>query len=146
LLKDDCCELVTAWKGKHLLAGVILGMNNYPFYWIGSSSRQHAKCNASSYLHWKIILDSKKRGYDIYDLGGASFESKLLWAYVKIERHLLLRTSVFLITFGFTIVTIVNQQFRNSATIYGLPQIISMFLSGAMIMLPGPNSTRPTRS
>ena len=63
-----------------------------------------------------------------------SLERRLLWAYVKLERHLLLRTSVFLITFGFTMLTLVNHQFKNSATVYNLPQVVSIFLSGGMVM------------
>lgn len=64
----------------------------------------------------------------------ASFESKVVWAYSKIERHGILRTTVFLITFGFSIVSYINVQFGNTATIYGLPKIISAFLSGGMFM------------
>jgi len=67
----------------------------------------------------------------------ASFEEKILWAYSKIERHLLLRTSAFLITVGFSMVTLVNTAFKNSATVYGLPQVMSIILTaGLFIFIP----------
>ena len=61
-------------------------------------------------------------------------EQKIFWLYMKIERHLLVRTSVFLITFGFTILTFVNTNYRHHAEIYGLPKIISMFLTAGIFM------------
>ncbi len=63
-----------------------------------------------------------------------TLSDKIYWAYNKIERHGILRTTVFLITFGFTIVTYVNVQFGNTSTVYGLPKIISTFLTGGMFM------------
>ena len=61
-------------------------------------------------------------------------DQKLVWLYLKIERHLLVRTSVFLITFGFAILTFVNRNFRLQATTYGLPKIISIFLTAGVFM------------
>jgi len=61
-------------------------------------------------------------------------DQKLVWLYLKIERHLLVRTSVFLITFGFTILTFVNTNFRLQAATYGLPKIISIFLTAGVFM------------
>lgn len=63
-----------------------------------------------------------------------SLEKKLLWTYLKIERHTLQRTAAFLMMFGFTMLTFVNQQFKHSSTVYGLPQVISIFLTGALLM------------
>lgn len=69
------------------------------------------------------------------NLKKSTIEQKVIWLYTKFERHAIARTSVYLITFGFFFVTLVNQQFRNSATVYGLPQVISIFLTGGMFML-----------
>jgi hypothetical protein len=62
-----------------------------------------------------------------------NFEDKILWAFSKMERHLILRTSVFLITFGFTLVTLVNVAFRNSSTVYALPNVLSLILTITLI-------------
>lgn len=62
-----------------------------------------------------------------------NIEDKVLWVFSKIERHLILRTSVFLITFGFTMVTLVNVAFRNSSTVYALPQVMSSILTITLI-------------
>ena len=67
-------------------------------------------------------------------LENLTLDQKLVWLYLKIERHLLVRTSVFLITFGFTILTFVNRSFRMQATTYGLPKIISIFLTAGIFM------------
>ena len=64
-----------------------------------------------------------------------SFEDKVMWVFSKIERHLILRTVVFLLTFGFSILTLVNIAFKNSTTVYALPQTISLFLTTGLVML-----------
>ncbi len=62
-----------------------------------------------------------------------NIEDKVLWVFSKLERHLLLRTSVFLITFGFSLVTLVNVTFRNSSTVYALPNVLSLILTLTLI-------------
>ncbi|PIR42793.1 hypothetical protein CO058_03465 [candidate division WWE3 bacterium CG_4_9_14_0_2_um_filter_35_11] len=64
----------------------------------------------------------------------ATLEQKILWVYSKIERHLLMRTSAFLITVGFSVVTLVNTTFKNSSTVYGLPQVLSIILTGGLFI------------
>lgn len=66
--------------------------------------------------------------------GESTLEKKLLWLILKIERHTLQRASTFLMTFGFVLITVVNRQFKNTSTVYGLPQILSLFLTGALFM------------
>lgn len=65
----------------------------------------------------------------------ATFEDKFMWVYYKLERHLILRTSVFLMTFGFTLLTFVNVTIKNSTTVYALPQTLSLFLTASVVML-----------
>ena len=65
----------------------------------------------------------------------ATLEDKIMWVYSKMERHLILRTSVFLLTFGFTILTFVNVTIKSSTAIYALPQTLSLFLTSSIIML-----------
>jgi len=64
----------------------------------------------------------------------ATLEQKILWGYSKIERHLLMRTSAFLITVGFSLVTFVNTAFKHSSTVYGLPQVLSIILTGGLFI------------
>lgn len=64
-----------------------------------------------------------------------SFEDKVLWVWSKMERHLFLRTSVFLLTFGFSIITLVNITFKSTTTVYALPQTLSFLLTTGLIML-----------
>ncbi|MDD5679793.1 MAG: GNAT family N-acetyltransferase [Candidatus Omnitrophica bacterium] len=71
LLSKKACELFTAWKDDRLLAGAVVSVNNYPFYYIGGSAKDDPELNASSLVHWHIIEHYKKKGYDIYDMGGA---------------------------------------------------------------------------
>ncbi|MFH1565651.1 MAG: hypothetical protein ABIB98_00415 [bacterium] len=61
--------------------------------------------------------------------------SKLLWTFSKFERHFIWRTIAFLITFGFTILTLVSKNIRHSAAVYNLPQIISLILSSALVLI-----------
>lgn len=64
--------------------------------------------------------------------------TKLLWTYNKAERHLIFRTMVFLITFGFGIITLVNQDVRQTTIAYKLPDIISAILTiGLVFLVPG---------
>ena len=83
--------------------------------------------SVTSVISLKVLFSKKAKK--------AKLETKILWIYFKLERHAFLRTVVFLITFGFFMVTLVNTQFKNTATVYGLPQIISIFLSAGMILL-----------
>jgi len=66
---------------------------------------------------------------------GISKTSRLLWTFSKIERHFIWRTIAFLITFGFAILTLVSKTIRHSAAVYRLPQIISLILSSALILI-----------
>ncbi|MBU1016779.1 MAG: hypothetical protein ABIJ36_01575 [Patescibacteria group bacterium] len=61
--------------------------------------------------------------------------SKLLWTFSKIERHFIWRTIAFLITFGFALLTLVSKTIRHSSAVYRLPQIISLILSSALILI-----------
>jgi len=61
--------------------------------------------------------------------------AKLLWTFSKIERHLIWRTIAFLITFGFGLLTIASKDIRHSAAVYRLPEIISIMLSAALVLI-----------
>ncbi len=64
--------------------------------------------------------------------------SKANWTINKIERHLLFRTIVFLITFGFALLTLVNSQVRQTTIAYRLPTIISTISTvGLLFLIPG---------
>lgn len=62
---------------------------------------------------------------------------KIAWTYNKAERHLIFRTIVFLITFGFTLLTFVNENVRQTTIAYRLPNIISVIsTAGLLFFIP----------
>ncbi|MBI4091484.1 glycosyltransferase family 2 protein [candidate division WWE3 bacterium] len=63
------------------------------------------------------------------------FTTKLTWAYNKAERHIIFRTMVFLITFGFALLTLVNQDVRQTTVAYRLPDIMSGILTVGLVFL-----------
>ncbi len=75
LLNCKACELFTAWKDGRMLAGAVVSVNNYPFCYIAGSSKENPELNASSLIQWRIIEHYKSKGYDIYDMGGASLKA-----------------------------------------------------------------------
>ncbi len=68
---------------------------------------------------------------------GIPLGTKLMWMYAKIERHLIMRTIVFLMTFGFGIMTLVNESVRQTTIAYRLPNTMSLILTiGLLFMIP----------
>lgn len=63
-----------------------------------------------------------------------SISKKLIWLAAKIERHTLIRSTAFLLTFGFEMLTLVNVNFNNSSISYGLPQALSILLTIAFVL------------
>jgi hypothetical protein len=63
---------------------------------------------------------------------------KIRWILKHLERRVILINIVFLITFGFGLVTLVNPYVRQSSFAYSLPDIMSIILSITLIFLiPG---------
>lgn len=63
---------------------------------------------------------------------------KVSWVVRHLKERVLLVNTVFLITFGFTIVTLVNPFFKQSSFAYSLPDIMSTILTLTLIfMIPG---------
>lgn len=63
--------------------------------------------------------------------------AKIIWAYNKAERHLIFRTIVFLITFGFAILSLVNENVRQTTIAYRLPNVISIISTfGLFFFIP----------
>lgn len=66
------------------------------------------------------------------------FSKKLRWFNRHIKERVVLTNIVFLITFGFTIVTLVNPYVKQSNFAYSLPKIMSIILTVTMaFMIPG---------
>lgn len=64
--------------------------------------------------------------------------TKLNWIFQHIHKRLILINITFLITFGFTIATLVNPVFRQTIFAYSVPNVMSTLLSFTMIFLiPG---------
>jgi ABC-type multidrug transport system fused ATPase/permease subunit len=63
---------------------------------------------------------------------------KILWTIKQLEREVLLINTVFLINFGFAIVTLVNPYVKQSNFAYSLPDLISFIMTVTLIFLiPG---------
>lgn len=60
---------------------------------------------------------------------------KLLWVYAHLKRKVFMLSIVFLMTFGISLVTLVNQDARQISLIYSLPRIMSVILTFALIFL-----------
>jgi len=66
------------------------------------------------------------------------FSTKIKWLNRHIKERVVLTDIVFLITFGFMIVTLVNPYVRQSNFAYSLPKIMSFILTLTMVfMVPG---------
>lgn len=63
------------------------------------------------------------------------FSKKLLWIYTQIKNKTLLVSIVFLITFGFYILTLANKYVKQSNFAYSLPYSISLMLSSILILI-----------
>lgn len=63
------------------------------------------------------------------------WSTKFIWSYSRAERHMIFRTIVFLITFGFAILTFVNRNVRQTTIAYKLPDIISVILTIGLVFL-----------
>jgi len=63
---------------------------------------------------------------------------KLAWVVKHFEKRVLLLNTVFLITFGFSLVTLVNPYVKQSNFAYSLPHIMSLILTITLVcILPG---------
>ncbi|KKT69950.1 MAG: hypothetical protein UW65_C0007G0007 [candidate division WWE3 bacterium GW2011_GWB1_44_4] len=60
---------------------------------------------------------------------------KLLWVYTQIKNKTLLVSTVFLITFGFYILTFANKYVKQSNFAYSLPYSISLLLSSILVLI-----------
>jgi hypothetical protein len=60
---------------------------------------------------------------------------KILWTLKQIEREVVLINTVFLVNFGFAIVTLVNPYVKQSNFAYSLPDLISVIMTITLIFL-----------
>jgi len=64
-----------------------------------------------------------------------SISKKLQWFGKHVERRIILINIVFLITFGFNIVTLVNPNVKQTTFAYSLPDVMSSILTVALVFL-----------
>ena len=60
---------------------------------------------------------------------------KLLWTIKHVETRIMFLSLVFLMTFGITIVTLVNRDSQQINLIYSLPNVLSTLLTGTMLLI-----------
>lgn len=63
------------------------------------------------------------------------FSKKLLWVYTHFKLKVVMLSVVFLMTFGLSIVTLVNQDARQISLIYSLPKVMSYILTVTLVFL-----------
>ena len=61
--------------------------------------------------------------------------TKLLWIYFHFKHKVLLINIVFLITFGFGLLTLVNQDIKQTIFAYSLPNIMSLILTFTLVFI-----------
>ncbi len=61
------------------------------------------------------------------------FHLKLAWMFRHLEKRVLLIDSVFLTTFGFALLTLVNPDVKQATFAYSLPKISSIIMTGALV-------------
>jgi hypothetical protein len=67
-----------------------------------------------------------------------SFSKKVSWLFKHLEKRVVLVNTVFMITFGFSLVTLVNPYVKQSNFAYSLPKIMSLILTLTLVcILPG---------
>lgn len=133
-------DTVFYWRALYARRGDFSSMKFYiPIYGDATGGTSYLNAHKNLYKQlvrwgWGSITSVIAMKYMIKILRKeTNIEDKVLWVFSKIERHLLLRTSVFLITFGFTMVTLVNITFRSSSTVYALPNVLSLILTITLI-------------
>lgn len=129
------------WRAYNARQGDFAEVKHYiPLYGYATGGKNFIADNYSLYkqlVRWgwgstatvvaiKSIFDKRN---DKISLG-----SKLVWLSAKLERHTIIRSTAFLLTFGFEMLTFVNISFRNSSISYGLPEALSLLLTIAFTL------------
>lgn len=83
-------------------------------------------------LSLKVFIKNKK----------IPFSKKLLWIYDHLKTRIIIFNMVYLITFGFAIVTLVNPSIKQSSFAYSLPDTMSWILTFTLIFLIPPTYYR----
>lgn len=83
-------------------------------------------------LSFKVFIKNKK----------IPFGKKLAWLYQHVKMRVVLTNIVFLLTFGFAILTLVNPAVKQSSFAYSLPDAMSWILTFTMIFLIPPTYYR----
>lgn len=66
---------------------------------------------------------------------GIPLDVKIKWTLSKLERHIILRSIVFLMTFGFGIMTLANESVKQTTIAYRLPNAMSFILTIGLVFL-----------
>ncbi len=83
-------------------------------------------------LSFKIFIKNKK----------IAFSKKIVWIYAHLKTRIIMFNMVYLITFGFAILTLVNPSIKQSSFAYSLPDTMSFILTLTLILLIPPTYYR----
>ena len=79
LANSDVAQLFLVKKDKKIIAGGLVlldGDNNYTILDLTAASEDGLKLQAMPLLYWEMVLFSKEKGFDVFDLGGYDDEAK----------------------------------------------------------------------
>ena len=133
-------DTVFYWRAFFARDGNFTGVCHYIPYSAdaveGTSYVNSYKSLYKQLLRWGwgvIVFPLSVRGFVRYKK--IPFSKKLLWIYTQLKNKTLLVSIVFLVTFGFYILTATNKYVKQSNFAYSLPYSISIMLSSILVLI-----------
>ena len=83
LMKLAVAEIESGGKKKIIAGSIFFFYNKTVTYAFGGSKREDFELRPNDLIHWNVIHDAQKNGFDIYDWGEVSKDNEGLAAYKK---------------------------------------------------------------
>jgi cellulose synthase/poly-beta-1,6-N-acetylglucosamine synthase-like glycosyltransferase len=136
-------DTIFYWRAFFARNGEFLGMHHYiPFSADAVAGTSYINAHKSLYkqlLRWGYgVIDFPLSVKEFLKNDKIPLSLKISWVVKHLHKRVILVNLVFLITFGFTITTIVNPDVKQTIFAYSLPNLMSMILGVTMVFLiPG---------
>ena len=128
------------WRAFFVRNGEFTGLCHYIPYAAdaveGTSYFNSYKSLYKQLLRWGwgvIVFPLSVKGF--FKHGNIPLSKKILWIYTQLKNKTLLVSMVFLVTFGFYILTATNKYVKQSNFAYSLPYSISIMLSAILVLI-----------
>lgn len=133
-------DTIFYWRAFFVRNGDFIGACHYvPYSADAVEGKNYIDCYASLYkqlLRWGWgVIDFPLSIKEFMKNKRIPLKSKVSWIIKHLEKRVLLINIVFLITFGFGILTAVNPDVKQTSFAYSLPNIMSMLLTFTLIFL-----------